>query len=543
VLLFVLASLACGLAPSIELLIFFRVIQGAVAGPMIPLSQTLLLASYPKAKAGTALAMWSMTTLVAPVAVRCWAAGSPTTSRGRGSSTSTFPWGSATAAVTWMIYRTRETATKKLPIDAVGVGLLVLWVGALQVMLDKGKDLDWFHSGTIVALAVIAAIGFALFVVWELTDEHPVVDLRLFKGRNFTMGALALSLAYAVFFGNVVLLPLWLQQYMGYTATLAGMALAPVGLLAILLSPLVGRSVSRVDPRILSTIAFLTFAVVMLMRSHFNTDVDFATIMVPTIVQGAALAFFFIPLVTLTLSGISPQQMAAASGLSNFARITGGAFGTSISTTLWDHRATMHHAQLAEKLTPYDPATTQALSTCRPGASRPTRASRPEPHGRPAGGTALGERHLLRLVAALPRVDRGGVDGEAGARRRFGGSGGRALAPLRTAQATAAFSAAELFPKTGTSWSIPVALRLIMTVEPSFTTSTIFPPRSFTALALAIRARMPIEARNLSEDRSTTTPFLGAWISCTSCEETESVPSTSRRPEITIRRSCSPTST
>ena len=362
VILFVLASLACGLAPSIELLILFRVIQGAVAGPMIPLSQTLLLASYPKEKAGTALAMWSMTTLVAPVAgplLGGWI-----------TDNMSWPWifyinvpvGLGTAAVTWMIYRKRETPTKKLPIDAVGLGLLVVWVGALQVMLDKGKDLDWFHSPMIAGLAVAAALGFALFVVWELTDEHPVVDLRLFKRRNFSMGALALSLGYGVFFGNVVLLPLWLQQYMGYTATLAGMALAPVGFLAILLSPVVGRSVSRVDPRWLATIAFVTFASVMLMRSNFNTQVDFATIMVPTIVQGAAMAFFFIPLVTITLAGISPQQMPAASGLSNFTRITAGAFGTSLSTTLWDHRATLHHAQLAEHITAYDPATTQALA-------------------------------------------------------------------------------------------------------------------------------------------------------------------------------------
>jgi DHA2 family multidrug resistance protein len=141
---------------------------------------------------------------------------------------------------------------------------------------------------------VLAALALALFVVWELTDKHPVVDLRLFKRRNFTMGAVALSLGYGVFFGNVVLLPLWLQQYMGYTATLAGMALAPVGLLAIILSPLVGRNVSRMDPRYLATAAFAIFAVVMFMRSHFNTQVDFNTLMVPTIVQGAAMAFFFI---------------------------------------------------------------------------------------------------------------------------------------------------------------------------------------------------------------------------------------------------------
>jgi DHA2 family multidrug resistance protein len=238
-------------------------------------------------------------------------------------------------------------------------------------MLDKGKDLDWFHSGLIVALAVAAAVGFALFIVWELTEKHPVVDLQLFRRRNFTMGTLALSLGYGAFFGNVVLLPLWLQQDMGYTATLAGMALAPVGVFAILLSPVVGKNIDRVDPRWFATMAFAIFALVMYMRSQFTTEADFGSIMIPTIVQGAAVAFFFIPLVTITLSGVSPQQMAAASGLSNFARITAGSFGTSISTTLWDHRSTLHHAQLAERITAYDPTSAQALANLQSGGMTP----------------------------------------------------------------------------------------------------------------------------------------------------------------------------
>ncbi|HXZ49795.1 MAG TPA: DHA2 family efflux MFS transporter permease subunit [Usitatibacter sp.] len=362
ILLFVLASLACGLAPSLELLILFRVIQGAVAGPMIPLSQTLLLASYPREKAGTALALWSITTLVAPVVgplLGGWL-----------TDNMSWPWifyinvpvGILAALATWGIYRRRETATHRLPIDAVGLGLLVVWVGSLQVLLDKGKDLDWFNSGTIVALALVAVLGFALFLAWELTEEHPVVDLRLFRGRNFAMGTLALSLGFGTYFGSVVLLPLWLQQDMGYTATLAGMAMAPVGALAILLSPVVGRNVHRVDPRLMASASFAVFALVMWMRSGFNTEADFRTIMIPTLVQGAAVACFFIPLVTLTLSGLTPAQLPAASGLSNFARITMGSFGTSISTTLWDHRATFHHAQLAEHITAFDPAATHTLS-------------------------------------------------------------------------------------------------------------------------------------------------------------------------------------
>ncbi len=371
VLLFVLASFLCGLAPSLGWLIVFRVIQGAVAGPMIPLSQSLLLSSYPKEKSGTALAMWSITTLVAPVVgplLGGWI-----------TDNISWPWifyinvpvGLGAAAVTWLIYKKRETPTVRLPIDGVGLGLLVIWVGALQIMLDKGKDLDWFHSGQIVTLAIAAVIGLALFIVWELTDRHPVVDLRLFRRRNFWTSTLAMSLGYGTFFGNVVLLPLWLQQYMGYTATMAGMVLAPVGVLAILLTPIVGKNMQRIDPRIFASASFGILAVVLLMRSHFNTSADFATLLVPTFIQGAALAVFFILLITLGLSGLTPDRIPAASGLFNFARITAGSFGTSIATTLWDRRASLHHAQLAERITAYDPSSAQALSGMQAGGMSP----------------------------------------------------------------------------------------------------------------------------------------------------------------------------
>jgi len=362
IVLFVIASWLCGLAPSFPSLIFFRVLQGAVAGPMIPLSQALLLSSYAPKRSGTALGMWSITTLVAPVAgplLGGWI-----------TDNISWPWifyinipvGIGAALATWAIYRKRETPTRKLPVDVVGLVLLVIWVGSLQVMLDKGKDLDWFASSQIVALAVVAVLGFALFLVWELTDQHPVVELRLFARRNFWTGTLALSVGYAVFFGNVVLLPLWLQQYMGYTATWAGLALAPVGLFAIVLTPLVARQLPRVDPRVLVTIAFSVFAIVLYMRGRFTPDVDFGTLVVPTVIQGVAMAFFFVPLIALLLSGLQPSRIPSATGLSNFVRITAGSFGTSIATTLWSNRAALHHAQLAEHISAYDAASVQAMS-------------------------------------------------------------------------------------------------------------------------------------------------------------------------------------
>ncbi|MDH6593735.1 DHA2 family multidrug resistance protein [Variovorax sp. TBS-050B] len=362
VILFMVSSLLCGLAPNMTMLIAFRALQGFVAGPMIPLSQTLLLSSYPRAKAGLAMAMWSMTTLVAPVMgplLGGWI-----------TDNISWPWifyinipvGIVAAVITWALYRKRESGTHKVPIDAIGLALLVLWVGALQLMLDKGKELDWFHSPEIVAMAVVSAVGFAFFLIWELTDKHPVVDLSLFKRRNFWSGAVATAVAYGLFFGNVVLLPLWLQQWMGYTATQAGMIMAPVGLLAIFFSPVVGLTVAKIDPRRYAAFSFLVFALVLWMRSNFNTQADFVTIIIPTIIQGIAMAFFFIPLVTITLSGLTPDRIPAASGLSNFLRITAGAMGTSITTTLWENRAALHHSQLAESVNQGNAAATSAMS-------------------------------------------------------------------------------------------------------------------------------------------------------------------------------------
>ncbi|WP_026075579.1 DHA2 family efflux MFS transporter permease subunit [Noviherbaspirillum massiliense] len=363
VLLFVIASFLCGLAPNIAILIAARVIQGAVAGPMIPLSQALLLASYPRSKSGMALAFWGMTTLVAPIMgplLGGWI-----------SDNYSWPWifyinvpvGILAAWATWTIYRKRESATHILPIDKMGLFLLVVWVGSLQLMLDKGKELDWFNSGEIIALGIVTFIGFIYFIAWELSEAHPVVDLSLFKGRNFSGGVAAISVAYGLFFGSLVILPLWLQTQIGYTATEAGKVMAPVGILAIILSPVVGKLLQKFDARYFATAAFTIFAVVFFMRAKFTPDVDTWTLMIPTVIQGAAMAMFFIPLTSIILSGQPHERMPAAAGLSNFVRIMFGGMGTSVISTMWENRTTLHHAQLAESTGLQNPAFGQTVQS------------------------------------------------------------------------------------------------------------------------------------------------------------------------------------
>ncbi|MBK9394154.1 MAG: DHA2 family efflux MFS transporter permease subunit [Uliginosibacterium sp.] len=360
-LLFVLASWLCGLSSSLEMLIGFRVFQGLVAGPMVPLSQALMLQSYPRAKAGTALAIWSITTLVAPVLgpiLGGWI-----------SDNLSWPWiffiniptGLLATWLCWRIFRHRESHTVRRPVDYVGLGLLVIWVGALQLMLDRGKELDWFNSSEIVTLAVVAFVGFCVFIAWELTDEHPIVELRYFAQRNFLVGTLAASLGFCVFFGNVVILPLWMQQFLGYTSTWSGLATAPVGILAIVLSPLIGKSLHRTDPRKIASIAFIVFALTSFMRANFTPDMTIFDVILPQFLQGIATACFFVPLVSISLSSLKPHEIAAATGVSNFVRITAAAFGTSAFTTLWERRSVLHHAQFSEAISVYNPVAQTAL--------------------------------------------------------------------------------------------------------------------------------------------------------------------------------------
>src|SRR6188768_80889 len=255
VLAFTVASFLCGIAWSLPSLIFFRVLQGGVSGPMIPGSQALLISIFPSDKRGTALGIWSITTLVAPICGPILGGYISDNYHWSWIFLINVPVGLVVSFLCWGNLKARETPTRKLPIDTMGLSLLVIWVGALQIMLDTGKDADWFQSTQIVILAIVTAIGFAAFLIWELTAKNPVVDLSLFKSRNFALGTLAFCLGYAVFFANNLLMPLWLQTEVGYTATWAGLVAAPTGVVAVLLTPLAAKMMSKYDARIIASIA------------------------------------------------------------------------------------------------------------------------------------------------------------------------------------------------------------------------------------------------------------------------------------------------
>ncbi|HTV84995.1 MAG TPA: DHA2 family efflux MFS transporter permease subunit [Dyella sp.] len=361
-LLFSLASFLCGIAQSMSMLILFRTIQGAVAGPMYPITQALLISIYPPAKRSMALALLAMVTVVAPIAgpiLGGWI-----------TDNYSWPWiffinvpiGIFASMVVANQMRLREVVTQRPKIDYVGLITLVIGVGALQVVLDKGNDDDWFNSSFIIVTAIISAIAIAVFLIWELTDKDPIVDLKLFRHRNFRMGTIALVLAYAAFFAIGLLIPQWLQLNLGYTATWAGFASAPLGVLPVLLTFIVGKYATRFDLRALTSGAFLVMGATCFLRSNFYIGVDFTHVALVQLLQGLGVAFFFMPVTTILLSDLQPHEIAAGGGVATFLRTVGASFSASLTTFMWEHRGILHHARLAEQITPYNPDVQQAMS-------------------------------------------------------------------------------------------------------------------------------------------------------------------------------------
>lgn len=353
---FGICSALCGLANSLGMLVAFRVLQGLAGGPMMPLSQTLMRRIFPANLQATALGLWGMTTVVGPIAGPLLG-GALVDGPG-------WPWvfyinvapALVCAFFAWRMMASRETHTERRPVDLVGLGLLILWIGAMQIMLDKGKDLDWFDSPTIIALAIVAALGFISFIIWELTDANPIVDLKVFRHRGFAASTAIMCVVFGTFFASVVLMPLWLQTNMNYTASAAGRVTAWQGVLAVAMSPIVARLTTRVDSRLLVTFGVLVMAIVSFWRSGFASNAGYWNVALPHLLLGFAVPFFFIPLTGLALGAVNPPETASAAGLMNFTRTTAGAFAVSITTTAWENTATIHHTDLAGNL--HDPGGT-----------------------------------------------------------------------------------------------------------------------------------------------------------------------------------------
>jgi len=341
-------SALCGFSGSLEMLVFGRICQGLSGGCLMPLSQTLLSKIFPKERAPAAMALWAMTTLVAPVLGPILG----------GSICDNLAWpfiffinvpiALGCAPLIARLLKRFESAKVRAPIDVVGLILLIVFVGSLQIMLDIGKDHDWFEAVEIRSLAAIAIVGFLAFVFWELTDANPIVDLRVFRHRGFTASVFTLSLGYGSMFGANVLTPMWLQSYMGYTSTWAGMTTAWSGTTAVLMAPIAGMLMAKkFDPRHIVFFGLMWIAAVMLLRTYVTMDVTYWQIAIPLILMGFGLPLFFVPLTALSLGSVEEQETASGAGLQNFLRTMSGAITTSLVTTAWDDKTVAAHAELA----------------------------------------------------------------------------------------------------------------------------------------------------------------------------------------------------
>lgn len=358
--LFSLTSFLCGLSTSLTMLVFFRVIQGAVAGSLIPLSQSLIMASNPVEKQGSAMGLWGMIVIVAPVL-------GPIIG-GYLTYVYSWPWiffinvpiGLFSAFIVHYFLKDKESVIVRDPIDWVGLFLLSVGVGCLQVMLDKGLDLDWFRSNIIISLTIVSIVSLMYFAVWTWGQKHPIVDFSFFKNRNFAVATIAITLGFLIYFGSTVTLPLWLQTQQDYTPYLAGIAVSPVGLVPFFLSTSIGKNLKRFDLRVVVAFSFFLFALSLFYQSTFTTQVDLRTIMFTRFLQGFGVALFFLPLTQLALGKIPKEHFPSATGLFHFVRIlVGSGFGTSLSIELWTRLEIFHHSRLTESFTNYRPLISQ----------------------------------------------------------------------------------------------------------------------------------------------------------------------------------------
>ena len=352
---FTLSSMACGAAPTLGSLIFFRVLQGAGGGALQPLSQAILFESFATEERGMAMAVYGIGAIVAPIIGPLLGGWITDNLNWRWAFYINLPVGIMALATTAMFIFDPDylRARTRGGIDFLGVGLLVVGIGALQIVLDKGEREDWFSSAFIVRLSIVALVALVALVYWELKTRQPFVDLRLFKDRNFASGVTVFFFFRFVLYGSMVLLPLFLQTIMGYDATLAGEIMAWGGVSAMMVMPVTGRLCNRVDNRWLSILGLLIGAWATYQMSLFNVQIDYAAAQLPRFLQGLGIGITFVALTNLTMGHISREKMGNATGIYNLLRNLGGSSGIAVATTLLSRRAQFHQSRLVEHLTPW----------------------------------------------------------------------------------------------------------------------------------------------------------------------------------------------
>jgi DHA2 family multidrug resistance protein len=365
--LFTVSSLLCGIAPSLGALIFFRVLQGIGGGALQPISQAILVESFPREKHGMAMAVYGMGVVVAPVV-------GPTLG---GWITDNYTWrwiflinipvGILSLALTALLifdppYLKRKTLGNGFKIDYMGFGLLALGLGALEVVMDEGQREDWLSSHFILAFACIMAVCLVAVVFWELRQKEPIIDFRILKDRNYALATLSMLVLGFVLYASTALMPLMLQTLLGYTALLSGLVLSPGGLVIVMCLPAVGMLMRKVQPRFLVIFGVLASSLGLFYMSKFNLQIDYRTAVWGRMVQSFGMAFLFVPISATAFAFIPKERTNYATGLFNLARNIGGSMGIATATTLLARRAQFHQSVLVSHLTPYDARYREALA-------------------------------------------------------------------------------------------------------------------------------------------------------------------------------------
>ena len=355
VVLFTVSSFLCGSAKTLPMLVFFRVMQGVGGGGLQPMSQSILLETFPPAQHGMAMAMFGIGVMVGPIVgpvLGGWI-----------TDNWSWPWifyinipiGILSVIMIWLFikdppYLKRENEG----VDYWGIGLIAVGLGCLQVVLDKGQQEDWFQSAFITRLAILSAICLISFVFVERRAKHPVLNLRVFKDVTFLSANCIQAIAFFVLFGSITLLPLFLQTLMGYNAYLAGLALAPGGIMTMMMMPVVAQLLKRVNPKIMLACGLCLVGFSTYVASQFNLSIDFWMVIMPRVYLGLGMSMVFVPLTSMAFATIPKAEMSNATSIFNLNRNLAGSFGIAFITTMLARRTQFHQARLVEQLTPLD---------------------------------------------------------------------------------------------------------------------------------------------------------------------------------------------